>query len=141
MTRRLLIIAAVLATFLLAGCGGNGIGPGVVGQGSLPFSYPGTWTGTFKDAGLHQNGTLSLGIAVDGRTVGVVQNTTTAQSGSVNGSVVTAGMATLTLAYPTAQYSLAGPITISGGVHLTGTLTEQLNGAVVGPVAIDLLRQ
>lgn len=127
--------AALLLALVTLGCGNGGLF-------SSKSPFEGTWSGTFTDQINKQTGTITdLTVTSFGKAAGVVSNTTTGASATINGTIVNSGTATLTYSFPTSQQSATGVLQIDPTGHMLGTLQITQNGSTVGAETIDLSKQ
>ena len=126
---------AVLASFVLGGCGGAS-GTGITNS---PFAgnYSGTWSNTTSGA----NGPATITVTTSGVFTGTFHDNVTSTDesvdavidnlGNVSGSIVVPGPTVLTLTGPLGFVS----------PNLTGTLTETSSGTTVGSLPVSLTKQ
>ncbi len=139
------LAGALLLGTIIAGCGGGS------GSAASRSAFAGTWSGPYNGSTTFaqgitgtQTGVLSATIGNDGKFTGGLQDTSPGavpnaaqpMSGTVNSSgVVTANLVT---GSANVTYTITGTVAKTAAGHLTGTLTENLNGSNIGSISVDL---
>ena len=106
---------------LLAACGGGGGGNSSPSTPSTPNAFVGDYSGTYQAPFLDDSGTFTINVSRDGKVTGT-------------GVSVNTGDGTLTGTFDASGY-FSGRLDFDGNdtdAILTGTLTKQSNGSLIG---------
>jgi hypothetical protein len=122
-TMKVLLLAALVFCLALVGCGGNTLA-NLLGIGN---SYSGTYTGTYSEPSIPQNGTVSLSIDQSGNLSGDVINSANDSTATIGGTINSSGTMTGTLTSTTTTLSFTGTLVagtaVNGLVPYTANLT------------------